>query len=693
MQFSSSRWLLSLLLTATACGRAATTECGDLRCPEGKVCAEKAQACVLDEQLAACRDHEPGERCAYTNVTDATCVEEVCVQNTSCGDGHVDEGEACDDGNNESGDGCRGDCRSDESCGNGELDYAALETCDDGNRVEGDGCSEDCILETCGDHHVQPNEVCDDGNNKSGDGCRKDCQSREICGDGNLDSEVGEQCDDGNQQGGDGCSQECTLEFCGNHQVDAFEVCDDGNNDDGDGCSSNCQSTEQCGNGYLDRFKDDSGQPVETCDDGGNTDGDGCSSSCHIEACSDRTEVCDDAEDQDCDGLIDCQDPDCWSDAACSGPTDVVTTLLPTERGVAAVAPDGDGGIYVALRPGSLKAFAGRHDLGCIDHIKYADTLASPDESSTKVTATRLAGTCGEGSTQPTVGVVPATMAEMGIVAAMATNLANSRLYFISHKTQDSRNLPANGDYVRYVDLQTGDMHGVAGYAGSGGPSDALLFSDVAVAQGKIFLFGNSGLYRLNESNFQDSASLYSLVDAASCSPGQVVSCPESIKNSTTTQPHPGGCRIAMSDQAHGFVAGNLCITSGVVGLGVASLDLSGGSPAFAIVSATGPGALPPVQYASIDATNVAYSSAIVSLNIDPLHPSELWITDNVGIFRLYPDGSSYLVEALRFESISDAVTAPLKDANFQDIWSAAFLSDGDFVFGELEGRVKRYWR
>jgi len=38
--------------------------------------------------------------------------------------------------------------------------------------------------------------------------------STSICGDGNLDPDLGETCDDGNTVGGDGCSSDCQLETC-----------------------------------------------------------------------------------------------------------------------------------------------------------------------------------------------------------------------------------------------------------------------------------------------------------------------------------------------------------------------------------------------------------------------------------------------------------------------------------------------
>jgi cysteine-rich repeat protein len=69
------------------------------------------------------------------------------------------------------------------------------------------------VLPRCGDGIVDTalGEVCDDGNSVFGDGCRPDCKSTEVCGNGIVDPEVNEQCDDGNSIGRDGCSA-CKLE-------------------------------------------------------------------------------------------------------------------------------------------------------------------------------------------------------------------------------------------------------------------------------------------------------------------------------------------------------------------------------------------------------------------------------------------------------------------------------------------------
>ncbi len=64
----------------------------------------------------------------------------------------------------------------------------------------------------CGDGIVQTSlgEVCDDGGIENCDGCEGLCQRLDaVCGDGVL--ECTEECDDGNTVPGDGCEPDCTL--------------------------------------------------------------------------------------------------------------------------------------------------------------------------------------------------------------------------------------------------------------------------------------------------------------------------------------------------------------------------------------------------------------------------------------------------------------------------------------------------
>jgi cysteine-rich repeat protein len=182
-------------------------------------------------------------------------------------------------------------------CGDGQIEPP--EACDDGtaNSNEAPDASRlDCALHRCGDGVIDTEETCDDGASNADnvpDACRLDCQPSR-CGDLVVDLQRGEQCDDGNQTPGDGCDDQCLMEFCGNGRVDPGEVCDDGDNSSGDGCSGDCQSTEVCGNGYVDVARGEAcdcgtGLPLPEGCEGPNSDAPGatCRINCTLPGCGD----------------------------------------------------------------------------------------------------------------------------------------------------------------------------------------------------------------------------------------------------------------------------------------------------------------------------------------------------------------------------------------------------------------------
>ena len=204
-------------------------------------------------------------------------------------------------------------CNDVPVCGDGERE--GVEECDDGNNVDEDGCAFDCLLESCGDGIVQTalGEECDTGGVLSftcDDVAGRPvgivqctdcafselvCPDLEFCGDGNLD--LGESCDDGNNEAGDGCSPECLSETCGNGTLETTEFCDGALFQPeiscglfgfpvGDvSCDANCiPNIEAC------RFAtcgDGIVEGGEACDDGNNVSGDGCDRRCRLEGCGD----------------------------------------------------------------------------------------------------------------------------------------------------------------------------------------------------------------------------------------------------------------------------------------------------------------------------------------------------------------------------------------------------------------------
>jgi len=242
----------------------------------------------------------------------------------------------------------------DVGCGDGVRQRD--EVCDDGNTEDGDGCSADCLSdETCGNGYLDTpvGELCDDSNTESGDACRADCLSDYRCGNGVLDTVADgaasdEICDDGNTENGDGCSATCDSdETCGNGTVDipAGEVCDDGNAADGDACSADCTMSFLCGNGAIDG--------VEECDDGNTDPGDGCAADCFNEICGnarlDAAELCDDGDTDDANGCrTDCtytcsSDVDCDDLDVCNGAETCANGGTTTSACVPPAAPAVDG--------------------------------------------------------------------------------------------------------------------------------------------------------------------------------------------------------------------------------------------------------------------------------------------------------------------------------------------------------------
>ncbi len=135
--------------------------------------------------------------------------------------------------------------------------------------------------------------------------CNNNGSAPPGCGDGIVQTSLGEQCDDGNTLAGDGCSGTCQVEpnhtcppqggpcvvsfTCGDGVVNPGEACDQGKYQGSPGCSADCKTQSpgyncipgqqcvplfSCGNGRIEQG--------ETCDPP--NPGKGCTADCQTEA-------------------------------------------------------------------------------------------------------------------------------------------------------------------------------------------------------------------------------------------------------------------------------------------------------------------------------------------------------------------------------------------------------------------------
>jgi hypothetical protein len=255
-------------------------------CESGPKDSEKPPAEVCDnledddlDDLADCADPDCAAVCGEvcTNGTDddldglIDCLDDDCdgLCPENCGDGRDNDADGaidCDDRD------CFGSCP---------------EVCDDGFDNDGDG-KVDCLDEEC----VDPSclEICTAGRDNDADAL-VDCDD-DDCNDPACD----EHCSDGRDNDADG-RIDCDDSDC---DGDCPEVCDDGRDNDADG-----------------RVDCDDDECTDVCD----ADGDGFFSEAYGgDDCDDsradvnpsRPEICngDEALDDDCDGLIDEEDPD-----------------------------------------------------------------------------------------------------------------------------------------------------------------------------------------------------------------------------------------------------------------------------------------------------------------------------------------------------------------------------------------------
>src|SRR5262249_40497615 len=233
-----------------------------------------------------------------------------------CGDNLVDKDgmhkEQCDPGSLDTNTkDCNKDCTL-NVCGDGKTN-PNTEECDNGmpgvNTID---CTSTCKKSACGDHfvnlssdktpandpdckdpinpHPECREVCDPPDVHDSDPthrCSANCLSDETCGNGIIDTQVGEGCDPPNPDPKNFCSDTCQGAACGNNNLDPGEQCDGGAADTVfcNGLTApeklRCQIA-QCGDGYT------NSTAHEQCDPGQvGKNSPACNSNCTIAACGD----------------------------------------------------------------------------------------------------------------------------------------------------------------------------------------------------------------------------------------------------------------------------------------------------------------------------------------------------------------------------------------------------------------------
>lgn len=270
------------------------------------------------------------------------CDDSDCATSSHCTGG--DPETICDDDIDNDGDGAV-DCK-DTDCASAEKCAVPKENCTNEIDDDRDGLV-DCDDPDCASHTacniVGPEEICDDGLDNDLDGpidCDDaDCAeatnclpSVEVCTDGvdnDLDGFV--DCEDVD------CANHASCQpVCGDGFIEGNEQCE-GSNFNGETCVSrgfdggsltctaciirtlNCT---ECGDGICEGAEAEANCPAD-CDEGpvcgnglcesGETEAN-CPADCDPVV---TVEDCDNGQDDDGDGFIDCDDADCWSEAAC----------------------------------------------------------------------------------------------------------------------------------------------------------------------------------------------------------------------------------------------------------------------------------------------------------------------------------------------------------------------------------------
>ncbi|MCB9530706.1 MAG: pre-peptidase C-terminal domain-containing protein [Myxococcales bacterium] len=325
---------------------------------------------------------DPGEECDdgpdNSNSRPDACRED--CGNPACGDGVVDTGEECDDGNRADGDACTPGCTrpatdlctpcsEDDECGEAfdacvrldDGDFCALECRADRDCPDGFVCGDvrstlgapvrQCVpaVGACGGCFDpdrdgfgvgdcdQPGADCDQAEGNTFPGAPELCDGADNDCDGDIDEDLGSgtwyadrdrdgrgdpnvtsnACarPEGYVANSDDCDDQAPFVFDG-----AAELCDGEDNDCDSEVDEETASVDFFADADGDGFGEAGGAATSSCEpvDGYVTNDDDCDDGNGLVRPT-ATELCGNRTDDDCDGAVDCADPDCASAAACVG--------------------------------------------------------------------------------------------------------------------------------------------------------------------------------------------------------------------------------------------------------------------------------------------------------------------------------------------------------------------------------------
>jgi hypothetical protein len=220
------------------------------------------------------------------------CTDDSC--NPASGCVNTNNTDPCSDGNA---------CTTSDTCGGGNCNGGSLLSCDDTN-----GCTDDSCDPASGCVNTNNTDPCSDGNA---------CTEGDICAGGSCSSGGPVTCDDGFACSTDVCDEGvgmCVYDavdcICGDSLPGPAEQCDPPASQGGTpGCTDNC--TFVCSTGTIGELICVGGTLGASCAMNADCDDVGEDGVCIAQTCQPSPEICNNRDDDDGDGLVDCLDPDC----------------------------------------------------------------------------------------------------------------------------------------------------------------------------------------------------------------------------------------------------------------------------------------------------------------------------------------------------------------------------------------------